>query len=583
MDALTCSRYILMWGSARDTTANEAAQARARSVGLHPLAENLPGGASLLVSAHTPTAGVPEGGLVIGQLFHRNGNRLLGPRDFPNLRGSAEVRHYILEQCWGDYILCQPQPDESSVLVMRDPSGAVPCIYASDEEGGFVTSDIPLATALGNYEPRLDWEYIGFSLQHTHLKTQQTGLSRLLELLPGMSLRVGRSRPVLGEEWTPWKFVAADFRHDAPVEAASDVRRAITSVTAALANIDGSALLELSGGLDSSIIGACLRGANARIVCCNLSTPVPGAVECDYASAVADTIGAKLLVRELCIEDARYSFPPPPCAVRPRVWALQYAVDAVMEASARSEQVTSHYSGAGGDSVFGYIRSAAPIADALREGGLRKGATAIRALSTVHGCTLWKAGTLAAKKLLSAPKPPSSGDHSFLRRHREAQPVEMHPWFSQPLFALPGDAERVFGLAGNQLFREGIARGARRPYRMPLLSQPVMEACLRVPSWMWFTGGQNRAVARIAFRDLLPRKVLARRSKGTFIGYSGAIYRHNRSGIRDFLLNGQLQARGMLDTDALRVLLDDESTPANKSLLRVFDLCMVENWVRHHA
>lgn len=583
MDTVTCSRYILAWGSACDPVASEATQARARSVGLRLLSANLPGGGLLLVSTHTPTVEVPEGGLVIGQIFHRNGRRLLGPRDFPNLVRPADIRRYILDQCWGDYILCQPQPDESSILVMRDPSGAVPCIYASDEEGGFITSDVPLATAVGGYEPRLDWEYIGLSLQHTHLKTQQTGLSGLRELLPGMSLRVGRSRPALGEEWTPWKFVTADCRHDSPAEAAADVRGAVTSVTTALANTDGSALLELSGGLDSSIIGACLQDTDARIVCCNLSTPVPGAVECDYASAVAGAIGARFLVRELRVEDALYNFPPPPCAVRPRVWALQYAVDTVMDASARSEQVSSHYSGAGGDSVFGYIRSAAPVADALREGGLRNAATAIRDLSTVHGCTLWKAGTLGARKLLRTTKPPSTGDQSFLRQCGETQPVQMHPWFLRPRSALPGDAERISGLAGNQLFREGIARGARRPYRMPLLSQPVMEACLRVPSWMWFTGGQNRAVARIAFRDLLPRNVLGRRSKGTFIGYAGAIYRHNKPGIRDFLLNGQLQARGLLDPEALGLLLDGESTPANTPLLRVFDLCMVENWARHHA
>ncbi|AKM08758.1 hypothetical protein AB433_00020 [Croceicoccus naphthovorans] len=45
------------------------------------------------------------------------------------------------------------------------------------------------------------------------------------------------------------------------------------------------------------------------------------------------------------------------------------------------------------------------------------------------------------------------------------------------------------------------------------MSQPLLEFCLGVPTWTWVTGGQNRALARAAFADLLPRSVLDRTSK----------------------------------------------------------------------
>lgn len=141
--------------------------------------------------------------------------------------------------------------------------------------------------------------------------------------------------------------------------------------------------------------------------------------------------------------------------------------------------------------------------------------------------------------------------------------------------------ERIRGLATCQAYRDSLARGALRPVRMPLLSQPVVEACLRVPTWMWIAGGMNRAVARAAFADVLPAEILHRRSKGTFMSYLGGVYQRNRPAMRDFLLQGRLQQRGLLDVQALDAFMGDVIPEGGHAFTRVFDLCMVENWVRH--
>jgi asparagine synthase (glutamine-hydrolysing) len=118
---------------------------------------------------------------------------------------------------------------------------------------------------------------------------------------------------------------------------------------------------------------------------------------------------------------------------------------------------------------------------------------------------------------------------------------------------------------------------------MPLLSQPVMEACLAAPCWMWISGGRNRAVARDAFADLLPLDVLSRRSKGTFMSYLGAVYQKNKEQMRDFLLTGHLQAHGLLDADAVQSRIESRLPPRDESFTRIFELCMTENWVRHQV
>lgn len=67
------------------------------------------------------------------------------------------------------------------------------------------------------------------------------------------------------------------------------------------------------------------------------------------------------------------------------------------------------------------------------------------------------------------------------------------------------------------------------------------------------------------------------------MNYTGAVYRRNIHRLRDYLLTGQLAAHGLLDTDSLRKFLDSDPDSHGDSFMRIFDLCEVENWIRHQA
>jgi asparagine synthase (glutamine-hydrolysing) len=208
---------------------------------------------------------------------------------------------------------------------------------------------------------------------------------------------------------------------------------------------------------------------------------------------------------------------------------------------------------------------------------------AIHDLSMFHQCTYWKAGRLTLRKLFQSKNPPHGVDSSLLSPRLPLPEPELHPWLSHPDRALLGDRQRIFELSATQFFRDSCPRSLSRSVRMPLLSQPVIEACLRVPSWMWFSGGQNRAIARHAFSDVLPSTIFARKSKGTFTAYLGALYRRKIGGMLDFLLDGELQSRDLLDANALRQLVRGEMPRGASSFMRIFQLCAVENWVRQQS
>lgn len=571
-------RYLVLLRTRECSAGSQSADESLRSAGL--VRVNTRTSHALYVSSDTPVVRLSPAATVVGDLFWRDGNaRVTGSFPFEATPRSRLVAR-VLRECWGEYVLIQDE-SEDRLSVMRDPSGGAGCVYSS--EGAFLTSDISLATRAGLYDKQIDWDFIRDTLVYPHLKTGRTGLSGVSELLPGRKLCISGERLNTEEVWTPWAFVSPARRHRDRCDAQMEVRGVAASTVKTWAEADGSLLLELSGGLDSSIVAACLLEANADVACCNLVTPVPGADERHYARPMSDLLGTELHVRTLQMEDAKFEFQPPPHAVSPSTWFLQHASNELKEAIGQQVGARSYYSGGGGDTVFCYTKTAAPAVDAFKERGIVAACKAVRNLAELHQCTVWKAGYLTAKKLLGPPKSPRRPEHSFLSGTSTLDVSTLHPWFAAPPDALAGDRERIFDLAGNQVFRDGVARGVQRRLRMPLLSQPIVEACLRVPSWMWISEGRNRAIARNAFADLLPSDVLHRRSKGTFMNYSGAVYRRNKHRLKTYLLTGQLEGQRLLDTDDLRRFFEQDPDTQGDSFMRVFDLCEVENWVRNQV
>ena len=578
-----CYQFIILFGhdgSSGSATSNPQHLKQALlSKGLRCRWES--SSAKLFASDQTPTLVLPGGQVLIGHLFNREFKPVTDTTFLTAFSRGRTLQSSVLEECWGEYILIHQDPGRpSSIRVDRDPSGGVSCVYSLHGANGFITSDLSIATFLGLIDKRIDWQHLAHGLAYPGFKTGHTGLVDISELLPGCSLTIEGTTAVTKCEWTPWRHVTCNDRHEEPREAADVLRKVIVSVVRAWAGIDKSVLLELSGGLDSSIVGICLRNTEARVACSTLVAAVPGTDERAYAGLVANLLGSELRSEELSLDFARLDFKVPAHSVTPSIGLLQHEMDNIKEAVALHLSANAHYSGGGGDTVFCYLGTAAPAADAFRERGLACGLAAIRNLAKLHQCTAWKVARMTARKLFRSHQPLSGRDVSFLSPLLDISSEQQHPWFPAPANTLHGDKERVLDLAGTQAFRDSVPRARNRWFRMPLLSQPVVEACLRVPSWMWISDGHDRSVARTAFSELLPREIVDRRSKGTFMNYWGAAYRRNRTQMREFLLTGRLQSCGILDADAVRKAFEDPATPRDQSLMRLFDLCKVENWAR---
>jgi asparagine synthase (glutamine-hydrolysing) len=202
-------------------------------------------------------------------------------------------------------------------------------------------------------------------------------------------------------------------------------------------------------------------------------------------------------------------------------------------------------------------------------------------LAELGETSIWHIATRVARRMRRPTPPLWRAQAGFLdaRAIAHLPSSHGHPWADVPPRQLPGKVAHVAALVRAQNHVEGHGRQRMAPMIYPLLSQPLMEACLAIPSWLWCSGGRNRAVARAAYADRLPESVIARQSKGTFDSFSARLFAANRANIRSLLLDGILGQHLPLDRGAIEAAVATP-LPDGEAIVRLWSLVDAETWAR---
>jgi asparagine synthase (glutamine-hydrolysing) len=110
-------------------------------------------------------------------------------------------------------------------------------------------------------------------------------------------------------------------------------------------------------------------------------------------------------------------------------------------------------------------------------------------------------------------------------------------------------------------YYSSFTRSARPERTMPLVSQPLVELCLRIPSYVFIRSGRDRALARRAFAPDLPGEIIRRYAKGRADEHARDILAANVTFVRELLLDGVLVRRGLLNRASLEQYLARDRAP----------------------
>ncbi|ESQ87017.1 asparagine synthetase B family protein [Asticcacaulis benevestitus] len=541
------------------------------------------GNTQLTVFANQADAILPLGphGCVLGRLFSKTlGYDRVQAFNDAHIDGiiATEGAH-LLRDFWGTYVafMCGRNGD---AIALRDPSGGFPAYEASYFDASLFSSDMETLRHAGLLKSNIEWSYLPQHLFDGGLRTSHTALKGVKELLPGARLRFRSGQRHDDACWSPWDHVAptVDLTDEALSARIGDTVRRCTN---ALASCFRHPLTGLSGGLDSSIIAASLAGTPSSMATLTLATDEPEGDERRYARQVTDAFSLRLFEHIHDGNDVDLRRSVSKHLPRPMGNFMVQSVDVARANVMKTYPFDAYFSGRGGDNVFCSMQSASALIDRVQAEGLSRGTwQTLYDICRLTESSAWDVGAMAVKRALSGGATYTWRGHpGFLHPDVVPRTASRHAWLEPPHGVPIGKAVHVMLLVRIQGTLEGLSRYDAAELVTPLLSQPLVELCLQVPSWRWCAGGRNRAPVRRAFSNLLPPSIVNRTTKGGPDSFCIEVIDRNRSTVKGLLLEGRLAAHNLLDRGALERCLTATAPLVPPQHLQLATLLEVEAWV----
>ncbi len=506
-------------------------------------------------------------GVVLGRLFRGNSQAMRAVElESIDAHSAAQMvsteGQYLVEHFWGYYVAILRVCGRLAFKVVRDCSGKLPCFRLLHEGVNLFLSDPGLAPRLGLPAVAIDWHYLASFLLFDDMRVRRTGLRGVTEILPGESLMVcgDIARPAV--LWDPARISTCDV-----VDNFDDACSALYNVTSqcigAWALIHQDILLNLSGGFDSAVVLGCLRKSSAlsSVTCLNRYTHEYSEDERRYARLAAERADVRLIELEWSAGGIRLDerLLDAPRMARPSLDILTFAEVSLRNELAQSLSITAVWTGQGGDHLFLRRPTSLIAADYVHRHGLRAGLRASLADATrIAEESYWSVLRSTVATLMNRrrwlPSNARPTGTSFARPDALPAGTEgfiLHPWLSELREVPPGKIEQIRDLADvvNQWSVFAAIESAQEHH--PLLSQPLIETCLRIPTYLLLKGGRERSLARATFAEVVPREILERESKGSTKAYTTAALRKGMPFVRELLLDGLLMREGVLDRTAV--------------------------------
>jgi len=539
---------------------------------------------------------LPDGtGVVLGTLFRRqrgySAARLtLSMREAQGIHASAGLN--LIEQYWGRYVALFQSQDSGTIKVIKSPAGELDCQSTCIGGVRVFFSRADHCPLLRSRSCSPNWSYLAADLAVGMLpETRDTGVNEIQRVLHGECWSLRHGRVERRQYWHPYKFVTAD-RIDDPEVAASELRYTTHECVRAWASCYDTKLAMLSGGLDSSIV-VCLLAANSMhsdVVCVNYRNAYdPVTDERHFARTVTDETGFALIELE---QSAAFSLGR--LLEMPRLAAPCQPLSELCN-SARERELSQRYhasavfTGHGGDQLFFQNGSQYICADYVATHGLRPKAVSVALdAARIARDALWPtliqgiAGafhhdTLApilSRYELSRLLTSEAADEVRKRR------LFVPSWFDSSGRMPTGKCWQVIGLSyPNDLYGSYAAEDDPE-YVLPLLSQPLQELCLRIPTHILSVGGKDRGLARRAFARDVPASILHRSSKGFVDDYFQELLAANLPFIKSLVCDGALVKERIVDAAMLERTLQLDHSMGMGNAIEIIQLASTEAWLR---
>ena len=513
-------------------------------------------------------------------------------------------QHKALGQLDGMFALAMWDGRTGRVTLARDPAGIKPMYFADLEPGIVFASELKALLQVQDVDRRIDPAAVLGHLTYLWSPGPKTMLQGIRKLDPGSWIDIDAGRVVAcGElrQVLPERIPVPG----APAALREALRRAVTDQL--VADVPVGAFL--SGGLDSTTLVALAREELGSFDCFTVTTSTQAlrsegfADDLPYAKAAAKALDVRLhsarVGSEICdhIDYMLFHLDEPQADLAP---LHVYAISRL----AKSMGVSVLLSGAGGDDVLaGYRRHTAIrferhwdwLAPSVRSGigdmashlpvdvalfrRLRKavGNAGLNGDERTLSYFRWLEPSLAMRLLTPEFRESLVGEGREMEFRSELARVPTHN--SSLARALAID-ERFFLVDHNLNYTDKMSMAAGVEVRVPFLSPQVLDLAHGLSDKQLVKGAQTKWTLREAARGLVPDQIIDRPKAGFGVPLRSWMAGPLAPWLREQLSEEVLRRRGIFDPQAVRKLMDANSSGKVDASYSLLAVAVVERWLQ---
>lgn len=542
-------------------------------------------------------------GVVLGTLFRTaavgegtNGIRLKSLDQHETQLVLDSSGKELVDRYWGRYVAFARDAQRGAKLIVRDPMGGLPCFVCEWHGVTVAFSCVIDCLRTGLFNFTLNWRHVAARVALGALPLRETGLEECMEVHSGSCLRIHGTKAVQTNLWSPTAIDSMQRPLEDINSAASCLKVVTQSCMNSWASCYEDVLLDVSGGLDSAIVAACLAKAPSRprITAVKFSAqPLPG--ETRRARRVASRLGFELVEIEVQYQPiaiSRILTADPTVNLDLDVGVPELSDQKVSLAHERG--ALGIFNGDPGDVLFGASTKEFGARDYVHRHGFD-----IRALRIALDVALLTNRSWWSV-LAEALKKPSPGATwvmpSLIMAHRQLaadharQLVAQHSDLYTPRAETmdcspPGTSEFLMPFRRGSTYYNPSRTVLRDIDTHPepvyvLRSQPLVELCLRIPPYIKNAGGRDRWVARRAFWNDTPAEIASTLWKDPAPGATHGMLLRTMASVRELLSDGILMREKMLDRRKLEAALAPGPVRRTSFASEVHDYLIAELWVR---
>ncbi len=519
---------------------------------------------------------VTGNGLLLGKLFNNEHSRPV--HKFDKLITPSEC----LNNYWGRYAGILYDEATSTASLIRDPLGLSTLFSISVPEGIIFSTKLSSLYDMLHSKPGINWLFFGEYILEYHFATAQTPFQHITELMPGMILTVTPGG-TLSEQFG-WNIPHPEKNTDE--HAIEDIIfNSIKSSTEAWTSGIKDFTIELSGGVDSSsvlcMLKHCAPEASISAVHYN-DSQIISSQEIRYAEQIAQECDTQLNVIDYqnlkLIDELPSDWRPS----KPVTFLTFPGMSKGVQAFAGTSMIMS---GQGGDHVFLAPPPKQSIADYWLDNGLSGINTISHELSSSYRTSWWQLMGTTVKSLKNYYLGRMETMHEDFVSPLDPQlttQLSNSPFYIDGLLKNyhPGKAAQIKALWHAVTYADRDQRFDDRIVTHPLLSLPIVDAALKIPTYKTIKNGYNRYFLRKAISRISPSTVIWRRNKGHITASMLKALNRELNSVSNLINHGSLIKQGILDKEWLNTKLTQIRHGNGRNLMPLLRIISAELWLK---